>query len=179
MSNVSFSREVSQSELNYLRSQGLTNKEIAKRTGASIATISKYLPTDRKNPMKLTDNTRLEIGQLYEDGYSVKYISTYIGCSLPVVYATLKRLGVELRKKKTKKEEAKPVQAPSEVKAEADIPAVGNLARKEFGAYTGWLGRYLVDLESHRVILPQVAQEMGKETLGNYIRDLMAVYKEM
>ena len=176
MQRTAFSHEVSQSELNYLRSQGLNNQEIAKRVGCAPCTISRYLPSQRKARVKLNEKDYKDILELYQDGNSVKEIADSYDCSIGVIYRVLKANGIELQQKQTKpevKEEPKP-----------DIPEQpqnhnGRMTVYQMGLYDGWKGVYKVNLTEHTVEFPELPKTMEKQELGFYIRDLMQIWKEM
>lgn len=177
------SHEVSQSELNYLRSQGLNNQQIAQRVGCSRGTISKYLPSQRKPRVRLSQEDRQDILKLYNDGESVKDIADAYGCHITTIYDTLKALGTEIaRGKKLAKPEQKSDQETEQ--KPVDIPEqVQNRSAKmtvyQIGLYNGRYGIYKVNLAEHKVEFPDLPKTMEKQELGFYIRDLMEIWKEM
>lgn len=176
-----FSHEVSQSELNYLRSQGLNNQQIAQRVGCSRGTISKYLPSQRKPRVRLSQEDRQDILKLYNDGESVKDIADAYSCHITTIYDTLKALGAEIIRGK---KQAKPKEEPTpEPNKEAAFEQAGSHSAKmtvyQIGLYDGRYGVYKVNLTEHKVEFPDLPKTMEKQELGFYIRDLMEIWKEM
>ena len=180
MTRSTFSHDVNRSELAYLRAEGLNNKQIALRVGASPATVGKYLPSVRKERVKLTEHDRDEMFELWRDGDTVADIAKSYGCAKTVVYRLLKARGIELRGRREKPQQT--VEKAEEVvtaqQAVEPSGSRGDLVKREMGIYTGWLGEYIVDYGEETVILPRVPERMNKETLRRYTRDLMAVYAE-
>ena len=183
MSRNALSHEVSQSELNYLRSQGLNNQQIAQRVGCSKSTISKYLPSLRKPRVRLSQEDRQDILKLYNDGEPIKDIADAYGCHIKTVYVTLKALGTEIArwKKQVKPEpkvepkvETKPVDIPEQVQNRS-----AKMTVYQIGLYDGRCGVYRVNLTEHEVEFPDLPKTMEKQELGFYIRDLMEIWKEM
>ena len=72
---TSLAHDISLDELNYLRSQGLNNKQIAAKLDCSIATVGKYLPSQRKPRVQLSDADKKDIVELYEQGSSAAEIA--------------------------------------------------------------------------------------------------------
>lgn len=166
--------QVSVSELQHMRDEGYSNKEIAKRLDVSEASISKLLPSQRKKAVTLSVQDRKDIVELHQSGISVKEIAEEYGCSLGAVYSCLKQGGVQIRKKKeTKKSTMTPTPKQEEP------PKTSRLTRLEIGVFTGRCGRYLVNMEDKSIMLPSVPETINKEQLGYFIRDLMTIYQEV
>lgn len=176
MQKTAFNHEVSQSELNYLHSQGLNNQEIAKRVGCSPSTISRYLPSQRKAKVKLNENDYKDILELYKDGNSVKEIADSYDCSIGVIYRVLKANGIELQQKQSKSEVK---EEPKQDIQEQPQNHNGRMTVYQIGLYDGWKGVYKVNLTEHTVEFPELPKTMEKQELGFYIRDLMQIWKEM
>ncbi len=176
MYRTALKNEVSQSELNYLRSQGLNNSEIAARLGCSTATVGKYLPSQRKERVKLNEKDYKDILELYHDGNSVNEIADSYGCSLGVIYRVLKANGVELRKNQSKPETK---DEPKQDIPEQQQATSSHMTVYQMGLYDGWKGTYKVNLTNHSVEFPELPKTMEKQELGFYIRDLMQIWKEM
>lgn len=182
MYRAALKNEISQSELNYLRDQGLSNKEIALRTGCSEQTISRYLPSLRKARVKLSDKDREDILELYKDGNKVGEIAESYNCTNNVIYRILKSNGVVLKQKKTEAEpvEEKPKQIDIQQSAQPQqAQESGRMKLYQMGLYDGWSGTYRVNLTEHTIEFPELPKTMEKEDLGYYIRDLMQIWKEM
>ena len=176
MQRTAFSHEVSQSELNYLRSQGLNNQEIAKRVGCAPCTISRHLPSQRKARVKLNEKDYKDILELYKDGNSVKEIADSYDCSIGVIYRVLKANGIELQQKQAKSEVK---EEPKQDNPEQPQNHNGRMTVYHMGLYDGWKGVYKVNLTKHTVEFPELPKTMEKQELGFYIRDLMQIWKEM
>ena len=176
MQRTAFIHEVSQSELDYLRSQGLSNQEIAKRVGCSPSTIGKYLPSQRKARVKLDENDRKDILELYQDGNSVKEIADSYDCSIGTIYRVLKTDGIELQQRQTKSEVK---EEPKQDILEQSQNREGRMTVYQMGLYDGLKGVYKVNLTEHTVEFPELPKTMEKQELGFYIRDLMQIWKEM
>lgn len=176
MQRTAFDHEVSQSELNYLRSQGLNNQEIAKRVGCAPCTVSRYLPSLRKAKIQLSDKDRKDILELYKDGNSVKDIADTYNCSVNVIYRILKANGIQLQQKKDK---PKIKDEPKQYIPEQPQDHSGRMTVYQMGLYDGWKGMYKVNLTEHTVEFPELPKTMEKQELGFYIRDLMQICKSM
>lgn len=175
--NSSLLKEVSVNELQQLRDEGLNNRQIAERIGSSTSTISRYLPTSCKKHVCLDDSCREEIVQLYKEGETAKTIAEAYGVGIATVYNIVKKGGVN--KRKTKKEQKIPDQPnkiPEEVSKESSF---GKLVCMQIGCYTGRHGEYMINFTKGTVELPDVKKMMTKEEIGEYIRDLMSVWREM
>lgn len=177
MQRTAFNHEVSQSELNYLRSQGLNNQEIAKRVGCAPCTVSRYLPSLRKARIQLSDKDRKDILELYKDSNSVKEIADTYNCSVNVIYRILKANGIISKQKKAKLE-VKEEEQKQDI-SEQPQNRNGRMTVYQMGLYDGWKGVYKVNLTEHTVEFPELPKTMEKQGLGFYIRDLMQIWKEM
>lgn len=176
MQRTAFNHEVSQSELDYLRSQGLNNQEIAKRVGCSPSTVGKYLPSQRKARANLDENDRKDILELYQDGNSVKEIADTYDCSTGAIYNILKANGIGPKQKQSKPEiKEEPKQDILEQPQNHD----GQMTIYQIGLYDGLKGVYRINLTEHTVEFPELPKTMEKQELGFYIRDLMQIWKEM
>ena len=169
---TALSHEINVSELEYLRSQGLSNQQIAAKLDISRATVGKYLPTERKKRVTLSPIDRENIVALYMHGTSAKELAGRFGCSVGTIYAVLSVKNVKLHEPKAKKPEKT-----------YDGPDCGtdssSLIFGQIGHYDGRLGTYYVDKVKRVAILPQGPTQLSKEDLGYLIRDLMTVWKEM
>jgi len=197
-----FSHDISIQELEYLRGQGFNNKQIAEKVGCSVNTISKYFPKERKEKVKLTEEDYEHMLALYNDEYSPKYIAARYNCCVPTVYRILKKMGIDFDKgkKNEEKTEAQPdividfSPEPKQEEKKDDLidfslepknTDVSNetksacLTMREVKIFSGRTGDYLVDPVVHNIRLPETCKVMDKRELGFYIRDLMAVWKEM
>lgn len=178
MQRTAFNHEVSQSELNYLRSQGLNNQEIAERVGCSAATINKYLPSQRKARVKLTDKDYKDILELHNDGNSAKEIAETYGCVPGTIWRILRNIGVET-KQRTTETEPEVQEEPKQDIPEQPQDRGGRMTVYQMGLYDGWKGVYKVNLTEHTVEFPELPKTMERQELGFYIRDLMQIWKEM
>jgi transposase len=179
-----FSHDISIQELEYLRGQGFNNKQIAEKVGCSVNTISKYFPKERKEKVKLTEEDYEHMLALYNDEYSPKYIATRYNCCVPTVYRILKKMGIDFSNRKQDDIPEKEMIEENVEEAPAYNPCVDEpksscLTMREVKIYSGHSGDYLVDPVVHNIRLPEVCKMMDKKELGFYIRDLMAVWKEM
>lgn len=179
-----FIHDISASEIEYLRDQKLNNKQIAERVGCSANTISKYFPKERKEKVKLTEEDYKHMLALYNDEYSPKYIAVRYNCCVPTVYRILKKMGIDFSNRKQddipeKETIEKNVEEAPEYNPCVDEPKSSCLTMREVKIYSGHSGDYLVDPVVHNIRLPETYKVMDKKELGFYIRDLMAVWKEM
>lgn len=177
MQKTAFNHEISMSELNYLRDQGLSNKEIADKVGCSTATVSKYLPSQRKARARLSDEDRNDILELYHSGKKVKEIAESYGCTLPTIYNLLKAEGIQVRCKKKTEKKQKTVTLKTQ-QQEPDTSAV-DVEDGYIHAYEGRLGKYVIDTKDHILLCQPKIGEFDKETVSAYIRDLMIVWRKM
>lgn len=166
-------KEISISELTYLRNQGLTNKQIAEKLGYSKNTISRYLPRTRKENVKLSESDKAEIVSLYTKGTSVLQIAAKFNASTTAIYHVL---GVIVKKKSRKQKTA--VSASIDIQVPEEKPS-GRLKRKDLIIYTGLYGSYTVDAKEGTVLLKETEATLNKEELRLYIRDLMDIWKEL
>jgi len=176
MYRAALKNEISLSELNYLRSQGLSNKEIASQVGCSAQTVGRYLSSQRKAKVKLSDQDFKDILELYHDGNTVKEIADSYNCSTGAIYRVLKTGGIDFQPKKAKQE------VKEEPKHDISAPPQSHSNKMtvyQIGLYDGWKGVYKVNLTEHTVEFPELPKTMEKEELGFYIRDLMSIWKEM
>lgn len=176
MYRTALKNEVSVSELNYLRDQQMSNKQIAKKLGVSPATIGKYLPSSRKSRAKLSENDKNEIFELWRDGELVADIADTYNCSVATIYKLLKDRGISLRGKKSEKEEKVEGILPEQEQEEAKS---SNLQQRTVGIFAGRLGEYVIDTEKRTLLAQPHIDVFDKEHIFNYIRDLMIVWKEM
>lgn len=181
-----FSRDVSVSELNYMRSQGMNNKQIAEKLNVSPSTIGRYLESARKPRTKMTEEDYKTIIKFYEDGYSPRYIAEDVyHCAVATIYRILRENGFEFSRGRKKADIPEKVEEPEEVIVEPspivadEQPKSACLTMREVKIYSGHSGDYLVDPVVHTIRFPEVCKVMDKRELGFYIRDLMAVWKEM
>lgn len=181
-----FGRDVSMSELEYMRSQHMTNKQIAEKFNVSPSTIGRYLGPARKRRTKMVDEDYKLIIKLYkEDGYSPKYIAEDVyGCAVGTIYRILRENGFEFSRGRKKTDIPEKVEEPEEVIVEpspiaVEEPKSACLAVRDVKIYSGNMGEYLIDFTSNTIELRNTYKEMNKQELGFYIRDLMAVWKEM
>lgn len=169
---TALSHEVNVSELEYLRSQGLNNQQIADKLDISRATVGKYLPSERKKRAMLSVVDRENIATLYSNGTSARDLAGQFGCSIGTIYAILSARGIILHETKPKKQEK-----------ECNCCDCGtdssSLIFGQIGHYDGRLGTYYVDKVKQVAILPQRPTQLSKEDLGYLLRDLMTVWKEM
>lgn len=171
---TSLAHDISMDELNYLRSQGLNNKQIAEKLDCSIATVGKYLPSQRKPRVQLSDADKKDIVELYEQGSSAAEIAEAYNCAVTTIYRLLKD--------KVPEKKALEPKYPDIIETAVDLDAQkqhGSLTTYMIGVYDGRLGTYHVNLTNHTVDLPEVQKTFSKEDLGYYIRDLMTIWKEM
>ena len=177
MQKMAFNHEISMSELNYLRDQGLSNKEIAEKIGCSAATVSKYLPSQHKARARLSDEDRNDILELYRSGKKVKDIAESYGCTLPTIYNLLKAEGIQVRGKKKTEKKQKTVTLKTQ-QLEPDM-GVSDVEDGYIHAYEGRLGKYAIDTKDHILLAQPKIAEFDKETVLAYIRDLMIVWRKM
>lgn len=179
------SKEVSTGEMAYMREQGMTNAQIAKNLGCSEATVSKYLPTKRKSPAKLSETDKQEIAELYSSGSSVKEIAEAYGCIAPSIYRILKNLGIESQRGKrakaaTDQQQIQQTEEKEEPKSEPEQQAPIRLKKHSYDIYTGEFGTYTVDRTDQKITMPQTFErKINKEELREYIRELMDIYREV
>ena len=153
MQRTAFYHEVSPNELDYLRSQGLNNQEIAQRAGCSAATVSKYLPSQRKARVKLNGKDYQDILELYLEGNTVNEIAKAYDCSLGVVYRVLKTNGVDLKQKNARPEV---IEKPEREIPEQNLKQSSRMVVHQIGLYEGREGMYKVDLTEHKVEFPEL-----------------------
>lgn len=177
MRTTTFAKQVSVGEVNYMHEQGLTNKEIANRLGTSRATIDKYLPSKRKKYVRVNDGIAEYMLDMYNEGYSIKYISAHFDVSDSTVRRALAKKGVVFDGKKVWQKEKPDVGLPQPEKEEQVVQS-GRLS-DGVGVYKGFLGKYIVDKEDKLVAAPDIPHWLDKETLGHLIRDLMIVWQEV
>ena len=185
-----FSHDISVQELEYLRSQGFNNTQIAQKVGCSIGTVSKYLPSLRKKNTVLTDSDKDDMECLYNAEYSVGYLAARFHCSKPTVYKILKERGIVFGKgKKSEEKDEEKTEAQPDIVIDSSVeskkeepteePQSACLTMREVKIFSGRTGDYLVDPVVHTIRLPEMCKVMDKKEFGFYIRDLMAVWKEM
>lgn len=172
MYRTALKHEVSASEMQYLRDQGLTNKQIAERLDISQATVCRYLPP---KTTRLTNDDKRAIVEMYKNGKSVKEIAESYEKSPFTIYHVLNDAGIKKGKVQTdkKKKCVKPEVIPEEFKPQ------GRLIFDRIGVYSGRLGEYYVDKERNMVILPHMFTYLNKDDLGYLIRDLTTVWNEV
>lgn len=158
--------------MQYLRDQGLTNKQIAERLDISQATVSRYLEPKK---IQLTSNEKEDIIELYMNGKTVKDIAEMYKRSVFTIYNILRQAGIKIERAKTEK---KPPDEPKKIVQEEFKPE-GRLIFNRVGVYSGRLGEYYVDKETNMVTLPCVFKCLNKDDLGYLIRDLQTVWQEV
>lgn len=173
MYRTALKHEVSASEMQYLRDQGLTNKAIAERLDISPATVCRYL---QPKTTRLTNDDKQAIVEMYKNGKSVKEIAESYEKSPFTIYHVLNDAGLKRERMKTEKvernnEQKEPIQ--EEFKPE------GRLIFNRVGVYSGRLGEYYVDKETNMVTLPCAFKCLNKDDLGYLIRDLQTVWLEV
>ena len=174
MYRTALKHEVSSSEMQYLRDQGLTNKAIAERLEISPATVCRYL---QPKSARLTNADKQAIVEMYKNGKSVKEIAESYEKSAFTIYHVLNDAGIKRERKKAqteKEEQHDEIELiPEEVKPK------GRLAFDRVGVFSGRLGEYYVDKEKLVVMMPPMPYQLSKDEVGYLIRDLMTVWQDV
>lgn len=171
--NTALKHEVSASEMQYLRDQGLTNKAIAERLDISPATVCRYLHP--KSP-RLTDNDKQAIVEMLKNGKTVKEIAEDYEKSVATIYGVLKEAGI---KRELKYKPANGEQRDEIEQAKEEFKPSGRLIFDRICVYSGRLGEYYVDKEKLVVMLPPMPHQLSKDEVGYLIRDLMTAWQEV
>lgn len=173
MYRTALKHEVSASEMQYLRDQGLTNKALAERLEISPATVCRYL---QPKAARLTNADKQAIIEMYKNGKSVKEIAESYEKSTATIYHILNDAEIKREKKlKLKKEKRHDEMGliPEEVKPK------GRLIFDRVGVFSGRIGEYYVDKEKSAVMLPPMSYQLSKDEVGYLIRDLMTIWQEL
>lgn len=184
--------QVSISELNTLRSEGLSNREIARRLDVSEATIGKYIPAEHKKYVRLSESQRKELISDFKGGAKMSELAEYYNIAFPTVRRILIEAGEFTPRpyggkgKKLKDTPVKdPVVEPVQPKPAQIVPTEDpgkescRLIHDQIAVYNGRRGRYLIDKKDLMVLPPELPHWFTKDELGELIRDLMIVWQEV
>lgn len=173
MYRAALKHEISASEMQYLRDQGLTNKAIAERLEISPATVCRYLPP---KSARLTNADKQAIVEMYKNGKSVKEIAESYEKSAVTIYHILNDAGI----KREKKLKPKKMCQHDEIELiPEDVEPNGRFIFDHICVFSLRLGEYHVDKEKTVVILPPLPYQLSKDEVGYLIRDLMTIWQEV
>lgn len=175
MYRTALKHEVSASEMQYLRDQGLTNKAIAERLEISPATVCRYL---QPKSTRLTNADKQALVEMYKNGKSVKDIAKLYEKSAVTIYHVLNDAGIKQEKKAQTEKDGMGRHDEIELIPE-DVEPNGKLIFDRVSVFSGRLGEYHIDNEKTVVILPPLPYQLNKDEVRYLVRDLMTIWQEL